>query len=45
MTWLDTGTFDSLCDTTNYVQTIEKKEGFKNWMSRRSSLEARLDKG
>ena len=27
--WLDTGTFDSLMDAGQYVQTIEKRQGFK----------------
>jgi glucose-1-phosphate thymidylyltransferase len=27
--WLDTGSFDSLVEATNYVQTIEKRQGRK----------------
>jgi len=27
--WLDTGTYDSLIDASHYVQTIEKRQGFK----------------
>ncbi len=27
--WLDTGTFDSLADATNYVRTIEARQGMK----------------
>ncbi len=27
--WLDTGTFDSLMDAGQYVQTIERRQGFK----------------
>lgn len=27
--WLDTGTHDSLMDASSYVQTIEKRQGFK----------------
>ncbi|NMP16496.1 glucose-1-phosphate thymidylyltransferase RfbA [Thalassotalea sp. Y01] len=27
--WLDTGTYDSLMDAGQYVQTIEKRQGFK----------------
>lgn len=28
-TWLDTGTFDSLSDASNYVETIEKRTGLQ----------------
>lgn len=28
-TWLDTGTHDSLSDASNYIQTIEKRQGLK----------------
>lgn len=27
--WFDTGTFDSLSETSNYVETIEKRQGLK----------------
>ena len=27
--WLDTGTYDSLMDAGQFVQTIEKRQGFK----------------
>ena len=27
--WLDTGTFDSLSDASNYIETIEKRQGLK----------------
>lgn len=28
-TWLDTGTHDSLADASNYIETIEKRQGLK----------------
>ncbi|RVR93301.1 glucose-1-phosphate thymidylyltransferase, partial [Citrobacter freundii] len=27
--WLDTGTHDSLLDASHFVQTVEKRQGFK----------------
>lgn len=29
MAWLDTGTHDSLCDATNFIQTVERRQGLK----------------
>ncbi len=29
LTWLDTGTFDSLCEASLYIQTLEHRQGMK----------------
>ena len=49
--WLDTGTFDSLQEASNFIETIQKRQGFfvasleeigfrKGWISREQLLEA-----
>lgn len=49
--WLDTGTFDSLSDASNYIETIQKRQGLKvacleeiaynkGWISKQQLLEA-----
>ena len=49
--WLDTGTYDSLMDAGQYVQTIEKRQGFsiacleeisynKGWLTREELFKA-----
>lgn len=49
--WLDTGTFDSLSDASNYIETIQKRQGLKvacleeiaynkGWISKQQLLES-----
>ena len=51
--WLDTGTFDSLQEDSNFIETIQKRQGFfvasleeigfrKGWISREQLLEAAM---
>ena len=51
--WLDTGTFDSLQESSNFIETIQKRQGFfvasleeigfrKGWISREQLLEAAM---
>ena len=51
--WLDTGTFDSLQEASNFIETIQKRQGFfvasleeigfrKGWISREQLLEAAM---
>ena len=51
--WLDTGTFDSLQEASNFIETIQKRQGFfvasleeigfrKGWISRKQLLEAAM---
>ena len=38
MTWFDTGTHDALIETASFVQTIQKRQGSTNMLSRRNSI-------
>ena len=51
--WLDTGTFDSLQEASNFIETIQKRQGFfvasleeigfrKGWISREQLLEVAM---
>ena len=38
MTWLDTGTFDSLHDAGSYIRTLENRQGLKKLVAQRKLL-------
>ena len=37
-TWLDSGTHDAILAASQYIETIEKRQGLKNSVPRRSSV-------
>ena len=38
--WLDTGTHDSLLEAATFIQTIEKRQGLRSPVRRRSPIRA-----